>query len=108
MESHLLEEVDILAIVVEVLRQMCPDAVRIGRLIQVILVVRAVWMRLDVLVHLHGLGIAWKLDMGMASVASNHVVACNGNLVQMSQLVELNMSLKYYFEAVDEITSNFH
>lgn len=42
MESHLLEEVDILAIVVEVLRQMCPDAVQIGRLIQVILVVRAV------------------------------------------------------------------
>lgn len=41
-ESHLLVEVDIPAIVVEVLRQMCPDAAQIDRSIRVILVVLAV------------------------------------------------------------------
>lgn len=104
MESHLLAEVDRLAIDDLISRQMCLDAVQIGQLIQAILAALVAGMRLDVLVHSHAMDIALLYHVRgteMSLAGSNHMLAYDGNLVRMFLLVAPNTNLRNYLKARD-------
>lgn len=102
-ESRSLVEVDKLVIVVVILRQMRPDAVLIVQLIQVNLEAQAVWMQLDVLVHLHVVDIAWTFAhcTDMNSVVSSCLAVYDENQVHTILAVVLHMSPEDCLEATN-------